>query len=228
MKWVTCSDVAAAERAAARYLAMRIGEAVRERGRATFAISGGRTPWGLFERLASEEVDWNAVHVFQVDERIAPGDPEASNWERFLSNPLAERLPAGHRHPMPVGIPDARLAADQYETALMAGAGEPPTLDVVHLGIGADGHTASLFADDPLAQENSRWVGVSRIHESYRRLTLTFPALNRARCILWFATGAGRRDALKRLLAGDPSIPASRVQRDRATCFVDAEAAPEA
>jgi 6-phosphogluconolactonase len=227
VKWVTCSDVAAAERAASRYLAMRLGEATRERGRATFAISGGRTPWGLFGQLASQDVDWGAVHLFQVDERIAPGHPEASNWERFRANPLAQRIPDTQQHAMPVWIDDAQAAARHYETTLISGTGEPPTLDVVHLGIGADGHTASLFADDPLSQESGRWVGVSRIHERYRRLTLTLPTLNRARCVVWFATGAERRNALTRLAAGDPSIPASLVQRDRATCFVDAEASPK-
>jgi 6-phosphogluconolactonase len=227
LKWVVSDDVATAERAAARYIAMRLRDAVQERGRATFAISGGRSPWGLFGGLASQDVEWHAVHLFQVDERIAPQAPEARNWLRFLANPLAQRIPEAHRHAMPIAIEDAQRAAREYEVELTSGTGDPPTIDVVHLGLGADGHTASLFAGDPLSEESARWVGVSRVHDGYRRLTLTFPTLNRARCIVWFVVGTERRDAMRRLRAGDASIPASRVQRERATGFADSQAAPD-
>lgn len=227
VKWIVADDVATAEHAAAEYVAMRLREGTRERGRATIAISGGHTPWGMFEQLASQDVNWSAVHVFQVDERIAPHDPEARNWERFLANPLAGRVPDAQRHAMPVELVDPQSAATQYEMTLIEGTGQPATLDVVHLGIGADGHMASLFAGDPLLEERRRLVGVSGCHEQYRRLTLTLPMLNRARWIVWFATGPARRNALTRLLAADAAIPASRVQRERATCFVDRTAAPE-
>lgn len=227
MEWITSKNVATAEHAAAEFIATRLTQAAHERGRATLAISGGRTPWGMFERLAAQEVPWNDVRIFQVDERIVPLDHEARNWKRFLANPLARRILEANCHAMPVEIEDPERAAGQYANTLIERAGEPPALDVVHLGIGADGHTASLFADDPLLEEKQRWVGVSRPYENYRRLSLTLPVLNRARCVVWFAVGAARRGAITRLFVRDAAIPASHVERDRAICFTDADAAPE-
>ncbi|MGH8243759.1 MAG: 6-phosphogluconolactonase, partial [Steroidobacteraceae bacterium] len=207
-------------------IAERLAHAVRARGLATLAISGGNTPWGMFERLAAHDLPWNGIHVLQVDERIVPLDHEARNWRRFLTNRLACRVPDANRHAMPVEIEDFELAATQYANTLTGRAGDPPELDVVHLGIGEDGHTASLFAGDPLLEEQRRWVGVSGRYQGHPRLSLTLPALDRARSIVWLAVGFRRRDAVTRLLAGDPSVPASRVERDRAICFTDPGAAP--
>jgi len=226
MEWITSENAATAQVAAAEFIARELMQAVRERGRATFAISGGRAPWGMFEQLAAQEVTWSAVHLLQVDERIVPPDHEARNWRQFLASALARLVPPDNQHAMPVEIEDPDLAAGQYAGILAECGGDPPILDIVHLGIGADGHTASLFADDSPLQETERTVAVSRSYECYRRLTLTLPVLNRARRVVWFAVGAGRRAALARLYEGDIAIPASHVQRDRATCFTDREAAP--
>lgn len=226
MEWITSENVAAAQAAAAEFIARDLMQAVRERGRATLAVSGGRTPWGMFEQLAAQEVTWSVVHLLQVDERIVPPDHEARNWRQFLASALARRVPRDNQHAMPVEIEDPEMAAAQYARTLTECSGEPPTLDIVHLGIGADGHTASLFADDSLLQETQRTVAVSRSYEGYRRLTLTLPVFNRARRVVWFAVGAARRAALARLYKADIAIPASHVQRDRATCFTDREAAP--
>ena len=228
MEWISCEDLTAAERAAADFIAASLAAASRERGGATFAISGGTTPWGMFARLAAHDLPWNGIHVFQVDERVVPLDHAARNWRRFLANPLARRVPEANAHAMPVEIAESELAAHHYANTLAARAGDPPELDVVHLGIGEDGHTASLFAGDPLLLEKQRLVGVSHRHQGHRRLTLTLPALNRARRVVWFAVGTGRRDALSRLHEGDRAIPASHVERDRAVCFTDADAAPRA
>lgn len=219
MDWVTSEDMATAELAAAQLIARRLTQAMRERGRATFAISGGQTPWGMFERLSAQDVSWSGVHIFQVDERLVPLDHEARNWRQVLANPLARCIPSANQHPMPVEIDDPEQAADQYAETLIEWTGESPTLDVVHLGLGEDGHTASLFAGDPLLEETQRWVGVSQRHRGYRRISLTLPMLNQARCVVWFAVGAARRVVKSLLLARDPTIPASRVQRERATCF---------
>ena len=127
---------------------------------------------------------------------------------------------------MPVEIEAPDAAADEYSKTLAEWAGQPPELDVVHLGIGADGHTASLFAGDSPLEETKRLVAASRRHEGYRRLTLTLPALTEARSIVWFAVGAARRAVLTRLRDGDTAIPASLVRRDRAVCFTDLAAAP--
>jgi 6-phosphogluconolactonase len=226
MDWVAREDVTAVERVAAEFIAQRLTTAAEERGRAILAISGGSTPWGMFERLASQAVPWTYVHLFQVDERIVPPDHDARNWKRFLENPLSLRIPRANCHAMPVNAEDAELAAAAYSTTLTEYSGEPPVLDVVHLGIGEDGHTASLFNDDALLQERQRWVGVSRRYRNHRRLSLTLPTLNRARLVVWFAVGAGRRAVLTRLRDGDLSIPAGRVQRDRAVVFTDLDAAP--
>ena len=227
MEWITSEDVATAERAAAEFIATRLTQAAQERGRATLAISGGRTPWGMFERLAAQDVNWTAVEILQVDERIVALAHEARNWKRFLANPLARRIPDANQHAMPVEIEDPELAAGQYANTLIERAGNPPELDIVHLGIGEDGHTASLFAADPLLEEKQRWVGVSHRYQKHRRLSLTLPALNRAQCVVWFAVGVARREAMTRLFARDIAIPASHVERDRAICFTDADAAPE-
>jgi len=226
MEWIECENLAAAERAAATFIAERLTLAARDRGLAKLAISGGNSPWGMFDRLAAHDLPWDGIHVLQVDERIVPLDHAARNWRRFLTNRLACRVPDTNRHAMPVEIEDARLAASQYANALIACAGNPPELDVVHLGLGEDGHTASLFGGDSLLEEKRRWVGVSRPYLKHRRLSLTLPAINQARCIVWFAVGSGRRDAVRRLLAGDVAIPAGRVNRDRAVCFTDQAAAP--
>jgi 6-phosphogluconolactonase len=227
MKWVTSESVAAAELAAAQFIAQQLMQAMHERGRATFAISGGRTPWSMLGTLAAQEVNWGAVHLLQVDERIVPLEHEARNWRQFLSTPLAARVPQPNQHAMPVEIEDGAAAAAQYADTLTTCSGEPPTLDVVHLGLGADGHTASLFAGDSALQETHRTVALTRRYEGYPRLTVTLPVLNRARCVVWFALGAERRAILTSLRHADSTIPASRVRRDRATAFTDREAAPD-
>jgi 6-phosphogluconolactonase len=228
VKWRVSEDAAAAARHAAEFIAERLAQALETRGRASFAVSGGRSPWPMFEHLASQDVDWSAVHVFQVDERIVPVDHTERNWKRFLENPLAHRIPEANRHPMPVEIENHELAAGRYTRTLGEYAGVPPALDVVHLGIGEDGHTASLFADDSLLRDTRHWVGVSRVYQGYRRLTLTLPVLNSAQTIVWFAVGASRRAILTRLNDGDPEIAASHVRRGRASCFTDKDAAPPA
>jgi 6-phosphogluconolactonase len=180
----------------------------------------------MFGRLAALDVEWARVHLFQVDERIVPIDDEARNWKHLLATPLAARIPATQHHPMPVEVEDAGLAADRYTATLHDVCGEPPVLDVVHLGLGDDGHTASLFSGDALLDEQARDVGVSGPRSGARRLTLTLPALDRARCIVWFVLGAGRKEAVERLFAADRAIAASHVARDRANAFTDPAAAP--
>lgn len=227
MEWRASEDVAGAESAASAFIAQCLLHAVQERGLATLALSGGRSPWGMFERLASENVEWNRVHVFQVDERIVPLDDSARNWRHFLKSPLAQRIPPENRHPMPVEAEDAELAVGKYSATLLRWAGVPPQLDVVHLGLGQDGHTASLFIDDVLLEDRRHWVGVSRVYEGHRRMTLTLPVLNSARMIVWFAVGAERLPVLERLKAGDQGIAASRLQRERAVVFTDVTAVHE-
>ena len=226
MRVTVAPSPAAAAAAAAATLAAEIAAAVKSRGVCSIALSGGQTPWQMLEALLSKPVSWGALHVFQVDERIVPFDDERRNARRIrelLVRPGA--LPAAQFHAMPVdGAALARCASD-YSEALAQHAGTPPVLDVVQLGLGPDGHTASLVPGDPLLDLIDTDVGLSGVYQGARRLSLTFAALNRARCILWLVTGAAKAAILRRLVAGDATIPAGRVARTQATVIADAAAA---
>ncbi len=217
---------AVAQRAAGR-VARRAREAVARRGAFHLAVSGGSTPWRMLEALAGEEVPWRAVHLFQVDERIAPrGDPDR-NWTR-VEEVLLDRvpLPESHRHPMPVEGPDLEAGAAAYARELAGVAGEPPVLDLVHLGLGEDGHTASLLPGDAVLSVSDADVALTTgAREGRRRMTLTYPAIARAREVLWLVTGASKAPMLRRLEAGDASIPAGRIRREAARVLADAAAA---
>lgn len=190
--------------------------AVAERGLATMALSGGRTPARLVELLAEQALEWGAVHLFQVDERaVADGDADR-NWR--LMAPLAHRLPAGHAHPMPVSAVDAD---DAYAAELASVCGSPPVLDVVQLGLGTDGHTASLPPGDPVVDVVDRDVAWSAEYAGHRRLTLTVPALSRARLVVWLVTGAAKASVLRQFVDGDRDLVASRVTALQATLVVD-------
>jgi 6-phosphogluconolactonase len=207
---------------AAERIAQVAREAVAERGRCALAISGGTTPWLAFRALAGKDVPWDRVHLFQVDERVTPsGDPERNYLH--LKEALIERIPipAANVHPMPVEEEDLDAGGRRYDADLRGIAGTPPVLDLVQLGLGEDGHTASLFPGDPALQLLDADVAVSGLYKGRKRMTLTLPAIDRARCILWLVTGAGKAAALARLLAGDRSIPAGCVRSDRAVLLAD-------
>jgi 6-phosphogluconolactonase len=204
-------------REAARYVAAQAREAVAERGRFTFAVSGGHTPWAMFAALADEDMPWADVELFQVDERVAPaGDPD-----RNLTH-LRESIGSvpARVHPMPVNDADLQEAADAYATVL------PQDFDLVHLGLGPDGHTASLVPGDPVLEVSDALVALTQPYQGHRRMTLTYPALTRADQLLWLVTGADKRGPLARLLAGDETIPAGRVLALRSLILADSAAAP--
>jgi 6-phosphogluconolactonase len=208
---------------AAERVAQAARDAVTERGRCALAFSGGATPSLMFKALAGEDVPWDRVHLFLVDERVVPsGDPERNDSR--LKEDLIDRIaiPSDNVHPMPVEKEDLDEGARGYQAILRRFAGEPPVLDLVHLGLGEDGHTASLFPGDPALRIVDADVAVTGPHKGWRRMTLTFPAIDRARSILWLVTGSGKSAALERLRAGDRSIPAGRVRSDRAVLMADA------
>ena len=213
---------------AARRVAAEAREAAAARGRFVFAVSGGSTPWKMLARLASEELPWESVHLFQVDERVAPeGDPDR-NLTQLRESLLARApLPESHLHAMPVNAKDLEAAARDYARRLEQVAGVPPVLDLVHLGLGPDGHTASLVPGDPVCEVRDRDVAVTAApYQGRRRMTFTYPLLDRARKILWLATGAWKVEMLERLRRADASIPAGRVRADRALLLADRAAAP--
>lgn len=209
-------DAAAVARRGAEVVAGAALAATDDHGRFTFAVSGGHTPWAMFAELPGT-LAWDSVSIFQVDERVAPdGDPD-----RNLTH-LLESLPAGAGadvRAMPVGADDLDAAAVEYAASL------PDAFDLVHLGLGPDGHTASLVPGDPVLDVTDRDVAATGVYQGRRRMTLTYPVLNRARRILWLVTGEDKIDALRRLRDGDHSIPGGRVRREQALVVADAAAA---
>lgn len=222
---VLATPEALAERGA-EVLAQALSAAAAQRGRAVVGVSGGSTPGAMLAALARRPVPWERVHVVQVDERVAPdGHPDRNLEllrERFLS-----ALPgtAPTLHPLPVTTGDPDTVADRYTAELVELAGEPPVLDLVQLGLGSDGHTASLLPADPVLEVHDRDVAVTGPYQGRRRLTCTFPLLDRARRRVWLVAGASKADALARVLAGDTSLPATHVTRWASTWLVDRAAA---
>ena len=219
-------DAAAVAKKAAATIATDAWEAVRQRGRFIMAVSGGRTPWLMLRELANEQVPWSNVHVFQIDERVAlAGDPDRNLTHLRAS--LLEHAPLApeHLYPMPVELPDLDAAAQQYARTLESVAGAPPVLDLAHLGLGPDGHTASLIPNDPVLNVTDAEVAITGVYQGHRRMTLTYPAINRSRRILWLVTGSDKVPALRKLRAADPSIPAGRITQAQALLFADRAAA---
>ena len=212
---------AAAAHAAADAIAEQIRTAIEVRGCATVAISGGRTPEAMVSRLASLPLPWHLVHIFQVDERAVPSDDPERNWSHL--RPLAVLVPSTHRHPMPVEIEDADTS---YANEIGAVAGRPVVLDVVHLGLGADGHTASLVPDDPAIEVVDQEVLWVNTYQGHRRLTLTLPVLTRARHQVWLVAGSDKATALRDMTLDGSVSPAGRASTAAsATIYADVAAA---
>jgi 6-phosphogluconolactonase len=211
---------------AARFIAAEANAVVAKRGGFVMAVSGGRTPWLMLWALARETVPWNAVHVVQVDERVAPAGHADRNLTHIQESLLDHvPLPANHMHAMPVNAADLDNAAKSYAATLEAIAESPAVLDLVHLGLGPDGHTASLVPGDPVLDATDRDVAVSGLYQGRRRMTLTYPLLSRARRIVWVVTGEEKAPMLVRVRDRDPAIPAGRVRQDQAIVFADCAAA---
>jgi 6-phosphogluconolactonase len=222
MKIDVLPDAETVAREAAAIIATDARDAVAQRGRFVLAVSGGHTPWQMLRDLAKENVPWKELHVVQVDERVAPaGDPDRNLTH--LHESLLEHAPLKKEqiHAMPVEAADLEAAAKQYARSLAGIAGSPPILDLIHLGLGPDGHTASLVPSDPVLDVNDADVSLTGPYMGRRRMTLTYPMLNRSRRILWLVTGPEKAGMLKRLLAGDRSIPAGRVNQDHALVLAD-------
>lgn len=229
MRLEVAKTATAAAELAARLIATVLGIAVGRRTRASLALSGGNSPLPMLKALACESLDWSAIHVYQVDERVAARGDSARNLGA-LDEILVWRgpLPRRNLHPMWVDRADLNDAADSYAAELAQFAGDPPILDLVHLGLGGDGHTASLFPGDPVLGVKDRSVALTTEHNGHRRMTLTLSALNRARSIVWFVTGADKAGVVADLYAGGAPFPAGRVARRRAAIVADAAAASEA
>ncbi|MGA7412182.1 MAG: 6-phosphogluconolactonase [Bryobacteraceae bacterium] len=226
MKFEVLADAGAVAKRAAAIMAAEARAAVAARGRFVMAVSGGHTPWLMLRDLANEDVPWKNVHVMQVDERVAPpGDPDRNLTH--LRESLLEHvpLPPEQIYAMPVESPDLDAAAALYTKTLDTIAGAPPVLDLVHLGLGPDGHTASLVPGDPVLGVADKDVALTNVYMGRRRITLTYPTINRARRVLWLVTGSEKAPMLGRLRDADRSIPAGRVLQDFALLLADKAAA---
>ncbi len=221
MKLEVLPDAEAAARRGAEEIAAAAGAALAARRSFSLALSGGRGPWRMLELLADHDIAWAAVDVYQVDERVLPDGDDGRNLTHICAS-----LPPAARdrvHPMAVTAADLDAAAAAYAAQL------PPVLDLVHLGLGPDGHTASLVPGDPVLDVRDRRVALTGgLYQGSRRMTLTYPELARARQILWLVTGADKAAPLRALLAGDPSIPAGRVSAPGSLVLADADAGADA
>lgn len=205
-------------RAAAALVAQSARDAIAARGTFRFAVSGGKTPWVMLGELGKESLPWDKIQIFQIDERIAPaGDPDRNLTH--LRGCLPAAMPASNLFAMPVNDADLAAAAKAYAAHF---ASEP--LDLAHLGMGPDGHTASLIPGDPVLNVTDADIALTGVYQNRRRMTMTYPLLNRSRAVLWLVTGASKAPVLPKLLAADPSIPAGRIAQTNATLFLDTAA----
>jgi 6-phosphogluconolactonase len=220
------SNADAVAQKAAALVAAEARAAAAARGSFVMAVSGGNTPWQMLRALAGEDVPWDAVQVVQVDERVAPaGDPDRNLTH--LRESLLDHAPLRPEriHAMPVESTNLEAACAEYASMLQTLAGSPPVLDLVHLGLGPDGHTASLVPGDPVLEVKNADVALTGLYKGRRRMTLTYPIINRSRRVLWLVTGGEKAGMLARLRAGDAQIPAGRVRADHALVLADRAAA---
>lgn len=220
------ADADSVAREAAAIIAAEARAAGAARGRFVMAVSGGHTPWVMLRALAGEQLPWESVHVVQVDERVAPAGHPERNLTHLRASLLAHApLRPEQVHAMPVDWADLDSAVARYASILRQLAGSPPVLDLAHLGLGPDGHTASLVPGDPVLDVTDADVALTGVYQGRRRMTLTYPILNRSRRVLWLVTGSEKAGMLARLRNGDPSIPAGRVRQNQALVLADRAAA---
>jgi 6-phosphogluconolactonase len=226
MRIEALADADSVARAGAAFTAEQPRAAVAARGRFIMAVSGGHTPWKMLRELADQPLSWADVHVVQVDERVAPAGHPDRNLTHLHESLLAHcPLPPEHVHAMPVESPELESASRGYAATLQQIAGTPAVLDLAHLGLGPDGHTASLVPGDPVLEVADSDVALTEPYQGRRRMTLTYPMLNRSRSIVWLVTGAEKAEMLTRLYAAERSIPAGRIRQDRAFVLADHDAA---
>jgi len=215
----TADQVAAG---AAAYLEQQIREALAHQPSYSLAISGGRTPWEMLKILSKADLPWNRVNLFQVDERVAPDGHADRNltqlFQAIAGTPMVTQL---RIFPMPVLAEDLEEGCREY-TQVLDEVTEGKGLDLIHLGLGSDGHTASLVPEDGVMEVQDRLVACTQnTYQGRIRMTLTYPLLNSAKQLLWIVTGSEKQEMVKRLLQQDPSIPAGSIRQENALLLVD-------
>ena len=226
MRIEALADAESVARVGAALTAAEARAAVAARGRFIVAFSGGHTPWQMLRALADEPMPWDAVHIVQVDERVAPAGDTDRNLTHIRASLLARcPLRPEQVHAMPVEATDLEAGCTSYALTLQEIAGAPPVLDLAHLGLGPDGHIASLVPGDPVLDIAGADVALTGVYQGRRRMTLTYPILNRSRRIVWVVTGREKAEMLARVCSGDRSIPAGRISQEQALVLADREAA---
>jgi len=204
-------------RAACSYIISAARGAISRRGVIYLALSGGETPGPLYEMLASSEIDWRSVEIFLVDERFVGYENPESNYRMVRSSLISRiEIPGRNVHPVPTGLPSPRESATAYRNTLLKAMGTDPWpgFDLVILGIGADGHTASLFPRGP-GLESEDLVVATRAPPGYAtadRVSLSLGAINCSREVILLAAGGEKRAAVRSALGGDPGLPAAMVR----------------
>ena len=227
------ADSEALAEGAVEHLVRAATAAIDERGVFVWAVSGGSTPRRMLELLSvRDDLDWSRTHLFQVDERVAPvGDPDR-NATMLDTALLTESFRSRHAPAglwlMPVNADDLEAAAAEYANQMDAMTGSPVVFDVLQLGMGSDGHTASLIPGDPILDVSDRDVALSQEYQGRIRMSLTWPVLDRAKELLWVIGGESKVDAVRLFLDNDPSIPATLPTQARATVLLDEAASPGA
>ncbi len=221
---ITTASGERASREAAAFVAKLAIDAIERKGNFVWAVSGGATPARFLTELAQHErIDWCAVHLFQVDERVAAsGSPDRN--DTMIRERLVSRRPDVHYHPMPVEDDDLPFALIDHLAEVEHLAGTPAALDLVQLGLGNDGHTASLVEGDPALRSNDD-LAITLPYRGTRRVTMTAPLLNRASRRLFLVTGAEKDDALSRLATRDPQIPGTLITMRGTTLITDRQIA---
>jgi 6-phosphogluconolactonase len=205
-------DAETLAKAASDYVAERARSVVDRGDSFSFALSGGRTPWLMFEQLSNDFVQWDRTRIYQVDERVVAADSDLRNLKSLRASLLGTSAPI---EAMDVDNPDLDEACRSYAASL------PDRFDLIHLGLGPDGHCASLIPGDPVLEVTDRLVAISGPYQETVRMTLTYPALARGDQLLWLVSGEDKRDALAKLLDSDPSIPAGRVEAGASLVMAD-------
>ncbi len=219
-------------RGVADALAKRVAQTLQQQRAFSLVLAGGNTPRALYRLLAKEyrqQIDWGRVHLFWGDERYVPHDHPASNFRMTYETLIAPlNIPPEKIHPMPTDVTNPYDAACLYEQELRTFFGGIPRFDLVLLGMGADGHTASLFPGAATLKERERWVAVGEAPVEPRvRLTLTLPVLNAAQAVYFLVTGADKAETVRRVLMEDTPLPAALVlpEQGELVWWLDKEAA---
>lgn len=215
-------EVLATERltdAAADHIARFLQQRTADQGHCSIAFSGGGTPNPMFDNLAGHPVDWAKVEIFQVDERLVPPGHPDHNFSALDQHLISKiSIPPDQVHPMETEASDPKAAALRYGRILLERA--PDGLDMVHLGVGSDGHTASWPPDDPVIKE-AEPVAVAGPYQGHQRMTITPPVVRGAGSILWLIAGAAKAQALRQLIDSDPQIPAWHARIEGSVILAD-------